>query len=137
MKIRLLVILCVAALTGCEVVRDFNKERYGRNNEAGDAWLSDQMLPPQINVSGNWKSSDWGDTYLGQNGAKVGGHLGDYPVNGVVSGDKVYLLVSQGGWYYYSATLEMPGPNMLIGYYSRTVPYKANSRDDIRLDRSF
>ena len=135
MKRLAFLLVAVFALSSCETLQHFRSERYSRNNDVGKAWLSDQTLPPQINVSGNWKSEDWGSCYLGQNGAQVGGHLGDYPVEGVVSGDKVYLLVSQGGWYYYSAILEMPGPNILIGYYSRSVPYKSGQRSDLRLDR--
>lgn len=56
-------------------------------------------------------------------------------MEGVVSGRKVYLLASQGGWYYYSIILEMPAPNILIGYYARGVPYKTSGRVDLRLDR--
>ncbi len=63
------------------------------------------------------------------------GNLGDYPVEGVVSGKKAYLLVSQGGWFYYRVVLEMPAPNILIGYCSRSVPYEVNKRVDMRLDR--
>lgn len=123
------------ALAGCETVRDFNKERYSRNNALGEAWLSDQMFPPEISIAGTWKSPAWGKAFFAQTGAKVRGYLGDYPVEGVVSGNKAYLLVSQGGWYYYSAVLELPAPNILIGYYSRSVPYQVNKRVDLRLDR--
>jgi hypothetical protein len=57
-------------------------------------------------------------------------------VDGAVSGRKVYLLASQGGSYYYSIVLEMPSPNLLIGYYSRSIPYMSSNRRDIRLDRT-
>ena len=127
--------LLLLALAGCETVRDFTKERYARNNALGEAWLSDQMFPPEISVAGNWTSRAWGKTFFAQNDNKVRGYLGDYPVEGVVSGRKAYLLVSQGGWYYYSVVLEMPAPTILIGYYSRSVPYEVNKRVDLRLDR--
>lgn len=136
MTIRFVLLLAaVTLLAGCETVRDFNKERYSRNNALGDAWLSDQMFPPEISVSGNWKSAVWGKAFFAQTDNKVRGYLGDYPVEGVVSGRKAYLLVSQGGWYYYSVVLEMPAPDILIGYYSRSVPYEVNKRVDLRLDR--
>lgn len=131
----ILLLAAVAALAGCETVRDFNNERYSRNNALGTAWLSDQMFPPEISVTGNWKSAIWGKAFFVQTDNKVRGNLGDYPVEGVVSGRKAYLLVSQGGWYYYSVVLEMPMPNIMIGYYSRSVPYEANKRVDMRLDR--
>lgn len=136
MTIRIFALLAILlTLAGCETVRDFNKERYSRNNALGEAWLSDQMFPPEISISGNFKSSAWGKAFFAQTDNKVRGYLGDFPVEGVVSGKKAYLLVSQGGWYYYSVVLEMPAPNILIGYYSRSVPYEVNKRADIRLDR--
>jgi hypothetical protein len=122
-------------LAGCEVVRDFNAERYSRNNALGEAWLSDQMFPPEISIAGNWQAAGWGRAFFAQTDNKVRGYLGDYPVEGVVSGKKAHLLVSQGGWYYYSVVLEMPAPDILIGYYSRSVPYQTDRRVDIRLDR--
>lgn len=132
---RLAPALLLLALAGCETVRDFNRERYSRNNALGDAWLSDQMFPPEISIAGNWTSRSWGKAFFAQNDNRVRGYLGDYPVEGVVSGRKAYLLVSQGGWYYYSVVLEMPAPNVMIGYYSRSVPYEVNKRVDLRLDR--
>lgn len=135
MKRLLILALAVWALAGCETLTKFQSGRYSNNNDLGKAWLSDQILPPEVDVSGNWKSEVWGKSFLAQNGSEVRGTLGDYPVEGVVSGRKVYLLASQGGWYYYSIILEMPAQNILIGYYSRGVPYKTSGRVDLRLDR--
>lgn len=138
MKGGLLVVLAVvASYPGCQSVRDFSQERYSRNNEFGRAWISDQILPAEINVSGTWKSRDWGDTFFSQTDRTIKGHLGNYPVEGVVSGAKAYLLVgSGGGWYHYSVVLEMPAPNLLLGYYSRSIPYRSSNRRDVRLDRT-
>lgn len=126
-----------ALLPGCQTVEDaigsFNAKRYARHNEPGERWLSDQMQPANINVSGNYRSRAWGSSFLAQNGREVRGHIGDYPVKGVVSGNKAYLLLSSDGWYYYSAVLEMPNPGLLVGYYSRGVPYRRDSRRDIEL----
>lgn len=135
MKRILMLAVAVFALAGCETLGKFQSGRYTTNNNLGRAWLSDQILPPEVDVSGNWRSEIWGRTFLAQNGSEVRGNLGDYPVEGVVSGRKAYLLASQGGWYYYSIILEMPTPNILIGYYSRGVPYKTSGRVDLRLDR--
>ena len=105
MKGGLLVVLALmASLSGCQTLSRFSAERSSRNIESGHAWISDQILPAEINVS--------------------------------VSGRKAYLLASQGGRYYYSIVLEMPSPNLLIGYYSRSIPYQSSSRRDIRLDRT-
>jgi hypothetical protein len=137
LKIRqfLTLLAAVSVLAGCDTIQEFTQERYSRNNDLGKAWLSDQILPPEIDVSGDWKSDNWGDTFFAQNGQKIRGHLGDYPVEGVVSGSKAYLLVSQDGWYSYSAIVEMPAPHILIGYYCRGVPYLTSKRVDLRLDR--
>ena len=137
MKGGLLVALAVAAsFIGCHSVRNFSQERYPRNNEFGHAWISDQIFPAEINISGSWKSRDWGDTFFSQTDRTIKGHLGNYPVDGVISGSKAYLLASSGGWYHYSIVLEMPAPHLLIGYYSRSIPYRSSTRRDIRLDRA-
>jgi hypothetical protein len=134
----LLVVLAVAAsLTGCQSIQNFSQERYSRNNEFGRAWLSDQIFPAEINVSGSWKSRDWGDSFFSQTDRAIRGNLGNYPVEGVVSGSKVYLLASSGGgWFHYSVILEQPAPNVLLGYYSRSIPYRSSNRRDVRLDRA-
>lgn len=137
MKSGLLVVAAVvASLTGCQIFRNFSQERYSRNTEIGHAWISDQILPAEINIAGTWKSKDWGEISFSQTDRTVKGSLGDYPVDGVVSGSKAYLLASSGGWYAYSIVLEMPAPNLLLGYYSRSIPYKSSTRRDLRLDRT-
>lgn len=131
----LVVLAVVASLTGCHSIRNFSNERYSRNNEFARAWLSDQILPAEVNVSGSWRSRDWGDGLLSQADQKITGNVGKYTIEGVASGSKVYLLVSSEGWYYYSMVLEMPAPHVLIGYYSPSIPYRSSNRRDIRLDR--
>jgi hypothetical protein len=137
MKGGLLVILAVAAsFTGCQAIRNFSEERYSRNIEFGHAWISDQILPAEINISGSWKGREWGDAFFSQTDRAVNGSLGSYQIQGVVSGSKAYLLASSGGWYQYSVVLEMPAPNLLIGYYSRSIPYRSSNRRDLRLDKT-
>lgn len=135
---RILTICALLALTlsGCRVLTDLRSERYDNHNSRGDAWLSDHSLPAEINVSGNWRSRDWGNTLLQQTGSRVQGYLGDYSVKGVVSGSKAYLILANGGWYYYSVILEMPAQNVLIGSYSKSVPYVRADSSDLRLERS-
>jgi uncharacterized protein YceK len=133
----LLVVLAVAlSFSGCQAIRNFSQQRHSRNNEIGYAWLSDQILSPDINISGPWRSRDWGIAFFSQADRTVRGNLGNYPVVGVVSGSKAYLLASSGGWFQYSVILEMPGPNVLVGYSSRSIPYRSSNRRDIRLDRT-
>ncbi len=133
---RLLVLLAViGALVGCQAIDEVTLKRYPRNHQSGQTWLSDQIFPAEINVGGTWKSADWGKAFLGQNGRTVNGYLGSYIVEGVVSSKRAYLLARDGDWYYYSIVLEMPTQDLLLGYYSRSIPYKSGNRRDIRLDR--
>lgn len=122
-------LLVLATLCGCSFVREFNDGRYNRNNKNGDRWLSDQLDPAGINISGNWVSDDWGQASLVQDDRKITGTIGGYAVRGVVSGEHAYLLIAQGEWYYYSAVLELQRPGLLTGRFSRAIPYvKALSR---------
>ncbi|MDX2082296.1 MAG: hypothetical protein SFU53_16045 [Terrimicrobiaceae bacterium] len=116
-------VVAVALLAGCSIVREVNDGRYNRNNEAGDRWLSDQLEPAAINISGNWLSDDWGRGEFVQNGRRITGRLGDYDVRGVASGNQAYLLIASDEWYYYSAILQMPRPGLLTGRFSRMIPY--------------
>lgn len=137
MKNRLLfAALAIAAVcSGCQTLDKYTLKRYPRNHEHARTWLSDQVLPPQINISGHWNSPAWGKAFLAQNGREVNGYIGDYNVEGVVSGSKAYLLARDGNWYYYSLILEMPGESVLIGYYSRSIPFKSSNSDDVRFNR--
>ena len=136
MKSFFLTLLTVAmVLTGCETVQEFSREANTRNNEAGRGWLSDQIVPAELDVAGTWKSAAWGEVLFVQAGRDIRGNLGDYPVEGVVSGKKVCLLARRGGRYDYSIILETPAPGILIGYSSRSIPYQIDNRRDIRLDR--
>ena len=131
----LLAIFIITAFPGCGTLGKLSEERSSRNVAMGHAWISDQILPAEVNVAGSWRSREWGDAFLSQTDRAVKGRIAEYPVDGVVSGRKAYLLASQGGWYRYSIVLEMLSPNILIGYYSRSIPYQSSKRLDIRLDR--
>lgn len=122
-------------MAGCSVIGDVQDGRYHRNNKAGDRWLSDQFEAAEVNVSGNWVSSDWGHGTLRQNGRNVSGALGGYNVTGVVSGRTAYLLIADGDWYYYSAILEMPRAGVLTGRFSRAIPFVRSFSRSMRLDQ--
>jgi len=127
--------LAIALFSGCSAIREVNAGRYNENTKAGESWLSDQFDPAGVNVAGGWKSSDWGNAVLTQDGRTIGGRLGDYDVKGVASGSRAYLLLSEGGWNYYSAVLERPLPNVLTGNFSRSIPFVKNFSRPIRLEQ--
>ena len=58
---------------GCSAISEFNAGRYDRHNALGDAWLSDQVLEPTINVTGRYVSADWGESFFSQYGRDVRG----------------------------------------------------------------
>jgi len=132
---RAVILLILAAFTGCSVVSEFNDARYNQNNRTGDNWLSDQSEPAGINISGNWTSHDWGRASFRQEGRQVTGVLGDYTVRGVVSGERAYLLVAQGDWYYYSSVLELQRPGLLTGRFSRAIPFVRGFGRPMRLEQ--
>lgn len=90
-----------------------------------DPWLNriSGGEPARINITGKWQDPDEGNTYFGwggghlrQEGNKVSGAIGNYNVNGVVSGKTVYLIFSTGGIVYYKARLEI-FQDLLAGNY--------------------
>lgn len=123
------------AMVGCAQFDKFQTQRRERVDALGRAWLSDQILPAEIDVAGRWQARGWGKSSLTQNGRDVRGTLGDYAVEGVVSGPRAYLLTRRNGWTRHAILLEQPVKDILIGYSSRTIPYRINDRQDLRLDR--
>jgi hypothetical protein len=53
----------------------------------------------------------------------------------VVSGERAYLLVAQGDWYYYSAVLELQRPGLLTGRFSRAIPFVKSVGRPMRLEQ--
>lgn len=92
-----------------------------------DPWL--QQLSgdraPAINVEGKWQDANanpdtpfsWGRGYLEQQGNKITGSLGNYNVQGRVSGDTVYLVFLSAGEVYNTARLEKQKDGVLRGDY--------------------
>ena len=58
-----------------------------------------------------------------QRGNKITGMLGDYEVDGVMNGSRVFLALKADDWYYYSVEAVHKGP-VLEGLYSRGVPVR-------------
>jgi hypothetical protein len=86
----------------------------------GKAWLDAQKAPPAINVNGPWESDEWGALHLIQidGGRDVSGNGGGYEITGVVSGNRLFMLLSTKHDVEYCATLSPNGENGLIGTYS-------------------
>ncbi len=90
-------VLVALALPACKTA-----EKYAKNNAATAQWLNAKRCASTIDVSGYWRSDDWGLTYFSQKGNRVTGHLGKYPVGGVVRVTRSNLAVTEDGWTYYN-----------------------------------
>ena len=121
-------VLLSTALLAVGLVSCDSTIQYQRNNTAAHVWLNTHTAPAAASFNGTWNSDDWGDAFLSQSGRDLTGFFGKYRVEGVVSGQTCYLLLSDGGWYDYSMALSKLNESILHGYYSRSVPY--NLRDE-------
>jgi hypothetical protein len=119
-------------LVGCNT-----KERYARNNAAARAWLAANPASGHTRVAGDWKPDDegWGEARFEQTGSRITGTIGLYTVEGHVKGPDVYLVMSEGGWAYYSAVLKKKG-DILSGFYSAHVPFSTKDQETFVLSRS-
>ena len=85
--------------------------------------------PPEIDITGKWRDTQgtgfftWGEGYLRQEQNNISGNIGDYNIEGVVSGKIVYLVFLYRGRVYYTARLEM-FQDLLTGNY-----FKANDKE--------
>ena len=90
-----------------------------------DPWLItiSGNLPAEINVEGKWHDPEsfgpfgWGEGTIRQSGNRLSGYIGNYNVQGIVSGEIVYLVFHTGGRVYYTAKLKMFERNVLEGQY--------------------
>jgi hypothetical protein len=80
--------------------------------------------PPQIDINGKWRDTQgtgfftWGEGYLHQEQNRVRGVIGDYNIEGVVSGKMVYLVFVYGNRVYYTARLELLKDLLTGNYFS-------------------
>jgi hypothetical protein len=86
----------------------------------GRAWLAQYTDAAQVNVNGTWNGGSWGKVVLQQaeGSREVAGRGDGWTINGVVSGQKVYLLFSHKGRVNYCAELDGATPGALTGGYS-------------------
>jgi hypothetical protein len=95
-----------------------------------DTWLISKAGndAPTINVSGTWqdmrKVDNWGNTKFFQNGNTVTGELGDFMVKGMVSGNKLFLVITYSNSVSFTANLEQTKTDELKGSY-----YYVNDKD--------
>ena len=85
-----------------------------------DTWLEAQNMPSQMNVSGRWNAGEswgggWGEANLIQQGRNVNGTLGLYTLKGVVSRKTMFVILTSGGYVYYTAKLDMKADGSLSG----------------------
>ena len=108
-------------LAGCN-----SPQRFEANRTAAQAWLSSNAGTAKGNVTGTWHDATqdaWGDARLVQRGNKITGTLGNYEVDGVMNGPRVFFALKADDWYYYSAEAVNKG-SVLEGRYSRGVPVR-------------
>jgi hypothetical protein len=103
----------------------------------GKAWLAAHSNPATINVNGIWYDKNWGNIALNQaEGAReLSGRGDNWNVNGVVSGNRVYLLFSRNGGIAYSAVLTPVSDYVLEGSYSRGLMAEGAEGTKMRLTK--
>jgi hypothetical protein len=114
-------LLAAVSLSACN-----STQRYESNRTLAQAWLDTGSARPAANLSGRWRDAtddEWGEANLVQQGGRVSGTLGNYEVDGVVTGARVNLALKSDNWYYYSVAAVVRG-GVLEGYYSTEFPPK-------------
>jgi hypothetical protein len=115
----------------------FLHEKYAANEKASVAYLADKKTgTARINIEGVWYAPGWGAVVLNQEGSKVTGAFNDYfAVDGVVSGRKAFLILTDDDWREYTVELTSKGREKLVGFYSAHVPFSESDQKEIVLTR--
>ena len=90
------------------------------SRDESNAWLVQKTGRVTVNMTGNWNaggvwSGGWGGATFVQEGRRFSGTMGMYYVDGVVSGNNLYLALYSGNKVYYTARLKKNGKNSYIG----------------------
>lgn len=88
----------------------------------GSDWLASKATePPGMNISGDWNSRSWGLVTIKQEGSKISGEGDGWPMKGVISGKRAYLVFfdKRVKKVYYTAQLQPGKENALVGHYSK------------------
>lgn len=112
------------------------KEKYTANDKATSAYFANnKTTPARINVEGVYYSPEWGGLVaINQASGKLTGYFPGYPVEGFVSGSKVFLALKNDQWTSYTVQLTRKGED-LVGYYSPNVPFDDTDKTAITLQR--
>lgn len=105
---------------------------------AGKTWLDSHTAPATINVNGTWHGSEWGEIVLHQaeGSGELKGTCDKWDINGLVSGNRVYLLFASYGDVAYSAELTAAGDNKTLdGDYSKGVRADGTAGKTIHLTK--
>ncbi len=92
-----------------------------KEDKEGKAWLDGCADAATMNVTGLWRSPDWGRLSLNQSegSRKVVGSGDGWEISGVVSGTTACLLFSHNGKIAYTAKLTAEGATALTGVYAK------------------
>ncbi|MEO8205083.1 MAG: hypothetical protein ABI615_02805 [Chthoniobacterales bacterium] len=118
MKFPALLAVLPLTLSACSAPQHTSGSR-----QAGEQWLFTKTQAPAINLTGKWRSPEFGYAAFVQGDARINGQLDKYTAYGRASGSKAYLLLSDGAQNYYTAILSMPNKNEMTGFYSTSVPF--------------
>jgi hypothetical protein len=88
-----------------------------------------------VNVSGIWESRDWEQCWLRQDGSNISGQLGDYQVQGIVTGHEIYMYLVYRGRVYHTLQLAQGRPNEMAGYYYYGLQSQAAMHTDYSVRR--
>jgi hypothetical protein len=114
------------------------KEKYGKNEAASVAYLSQKKAAPaRMNIEGLWYSPQWGIVVLNQEpDGKLSGIFRDhYVVNGVVSDKKAFITLIDDDWVEYTVELARRNREELAGFYSPSVPFSEKDAIELVLTR--
>ncbi len=110
---------------------------FGQSLDKGKAWLDANKEPAAVNVTGLWKSNDWGKVSLNQSegGRRIIGSGDGWDISGVVSGNDVYLLFFHKEKIAYSAKLTAESPAQLTGVYASGLLSSNSKTKPMRLSK--
>ena len=83
-----------------------------------NSWIAQEQDQPSIDISGKWKSTEWGTGAIVQKGRRFTGTLGEYEVRGTVHGRTVRILFIDDGEIWWSGYLKPTERSALKGEYS-------------------
>ena len=111
---------------------------FGQNQaQEGRAWLDANKEPAAVNVTGLWKSDEWGRVSLNQRegGRRIIGSGDGWDISGVVSGNDVYLVFFHKEKIAFSAKLRAESPVLLTGVYASGLLSSNSKTKPIRLSK--